>query len=249
MKIIKVKDYQAMSEAAASTIIKKVQNRPDIRLGLATGGTPKGMYEVLVRDHLQNGTSYERASSFNLDEYIGLDPGHPNSYHYYMNKLLFHHIDLKKERIYIPNGMAADREFECTRYDRLIDSSGGIDLQILGIGENGHIGFNEPGTSFTTGTHVVTLTDSTREVNARYFDSLEEVPSQAMTMGISTIMKSKEILLLISGKKKSGALKRLLEGDVTAEFPASILNQHSHVTVIADEMALSASDIGDAKHD
>ena len=249
MKIMKVKDYQAMSKAAATIIIEKVQKQPDIRLGLATGGTPKGLYEVLVQDHLQNGTSYERARSFNLDEYVGLHAEHPNSYHYYMNKFLFHHINLGKDQIHIPNGTAADIELECTRYDSLIDSCGGIDLQILGIGENGHIGFNEPGTSFTSGTHVVTLTNSTRKANARYFNSLDEVPAQAITMGISTIMKSKEILLLVSGEKKAQALKRLLEGDITGDFPASILNQHVHVTVIADEMALSASNMGEAKHD
>ncbi|MDM5356714.1 glucosamine-6-phosphate deaminase [Peribacillus sp. ACCC06369] len=239
MNIIKVQDYEEMSRTAAEIVIGKVKGNPDIKLGLATGGTPKGMYDNMIEDHVSNNTSYENVTSFNLDEYIGLSPNDPNSYHYYMDDSLFTHININKERTHLPNGTADDTSEECKRYDEMIDSVGGIDLQILGIGQNGHIGFNEPGTFFTSGTHVVTLEDSTRQANARYFDSLDEVPTHAVTMGISTIMKSKEILLLISGEEKAETLKKLIHGDISEEFPASILKKHNSVTIIADQKALS----------
>jgi glucosamine-6-phosphate deaminase len=239
MNIIKVQDYAEMSRTAAEIVIGKVKGNPDIKLGLATGGTPKGMYDNLIEDYVRNNTSYENVTSFNLDEYIGLNPNDPNSYHYYMDDSLFTHININEERTHLPNGTADDTTGECKRYDEMIDSAGGIDLQILGIGQNGHIGFNEPGTSFTPGTHVVTLEDSTRQANARYFDSIDEVPTHAVTMGISTIMKSKEILLLISGEEKAETLKRLIHDDVSEEFPASILKKHNNVTIIADQKALS----------
>ncbi|MGG4201935.1 glucosamine-6-phosphate deaminase [Peribacillus frigoritolerans] len=239
MNIIQVQDYTEMSRKAAEIVIGKVKGNPNIKLGLATGGTPKGMYNNLIEDHLRNHTSYEHVTSFNLDEYIGLKPNDPNSYHFYMDDSLFTHININKEHTHLPNGTADDTNGECQRYDEMIDSVGGIDLQILGIGQNGHIGFNEPGTSFTSGTHVVTLEDSTRQANARYFDSIDEVPTHAVTMGISTIMKSKEILLLISGEEKAETLKKLIHGDISEEFPASILKKHNSVTIIADQKALS----------
>ncbi|MCK1995111.1 glucosamine-6-phosphate deaminase [Peribacillus muralis] len=239
MNIIKVQDYAEMSRTAGEIVIGKVKQNPQIILGLATGGTPKGMYDSMIEDHVRNHTSYEQATSFNLDEYIGLKPNDPNSYHFYMNDSLFNHIDINKGQTFVPNGTPENTDEECKRYDERIDSLGGIDLQILGIGQNGHIGFNEPGTSFTSGTHVVTLEDSTRQANARYFDSIDEVPTHAMTMGISTIMKSKEILLLISGEEKAETLKRLIDGEITEEFPASILKKHNNVTIIADQKALS----------
>ncbi|AOH52957.1 glucosamine-6-phosphate deaminase [Peribacillus muralis] len=239
MNIISVNDYTEMSRTAAEIVIGKVKGNPEIILGLATGGTPKGMYDSLIEDHARNHTSYEQVTSFNLDEYIGLKPNDPNSYHFYMNDSLFNHIDINKERTFVPNGTPENTDEECKRYDERIDSLGGIDLQILGIGQNGHIGFNEPGTSFTSGTHVVTLEDSTRQANARYFDSIDDVPTHAMTMGISTIMKSKQILLLISGEEKAETLKRLIDGEITEEFPASILKKHNNVTIIADQKALS----------
>lgn len=239
MNIIKVKDYEEMSVEAAKFLINKVKQSPDLRLGLATGGTPEGMYRYLIKDHKENHTTYSRAITFNLDEYIGLPPHHPNSYRYYMNSRLFDHIDIEESRVHIPRGDLENPEAECTIYEELIQKNNGIDLQVLGIGANGHIGFNEPGSSMQSRTHIVELTPSTRSANARYFDSLEEVPTHAITMGIATIMESKEILLLASGAHKSGAIKRLLEGGVSEEFPASILNEHSQVTIIADEAALS----------
>lgn len=238
MKLIEVKDYQEMSKVAADCLLSKVKTNHKLTIGLATGGTPKGFYESLISDHEYNGTSYQYVSSFNLDEYIGLSGTHPNSYSHYMNENLFKHIDIDSDNIHIPSGKADDLEQECKAYDERIRSLGGIDLQVLGIGSNGHIGFNEPGTSFDSNTHLVELTQSTREANARYFDSIDEVPTYAITMGISSIMKSKEILLLVSGKEKQDALKKLVEGVITEDFPASILNRHDNVKVIADEEAL-----------
>ena len=238
MKIIEVKNYQEMSQTAAKYIINKVRNSRILTLGLATGSTPTGVYQQLVQDHQQNHTSYAHITSFNLDEYIGLQKDDPNSYYHYMNENLLKHIDIIPEHAHIPSCMCMDLRAECDEYEKKIEQHGGIDLQLLGIGSNGHIGFNEPGTSFQAKTHVVDLTPSTREANARYFNTLEEVPTQAITMGIQTIFKSKEILLLISGKAKQDAMAELLNGDVTESFPASILKQHPNATIIADEEAL-----------
>ena len=239
MKIVQVKDYKEMSQKAAEVIIQKVKQENRINLGLATGGTPKGLYEAMIEDHRKNGTSYQHVTTFNLDEYIGLKEQDPNSYHYYMADSLFNHIDIPKFQTYLPNGLADDYNHECEHYDRLIKALGGIDLQVLGIGQNGHIGFNEPGTLFQSSTHIVTLEESTREANARYFNTLDDVPTHAITMGISSIMNSKEILLLISGEEKADAMQKLLHGEISEDFPASVLKRHSHVTIIADQKALS----------
>jgi len=241
MKIVEVKDYKQMSQMAAEYIIRKVNENLSINLGLATGGTPIGMYKNLIQDHQVNGTSYQKVTTFNLDEYIGLSGTNKNSYRYYMNENLFDHIDVHKEKTFIPHGDVQDFEAECRRYDELIETNGGIDLQILGIGNNGHIGFNEPGTSFDSKTHLVDLKSSTIEANARFFNRIEEVPTQAITMGISSIMRSKEIILLISGETKKEALHQLLCGEVTESFPASVLRNHPCVTIIADEAAVSSA--------
>lgn len=238
MKIIEVKNYQEMSLAAAQYIINMLKNTPKLTLGLATGGTPQGVYQHLIEDYKKNGTSYAQVTSFNLDEYIGLSKDDPNSYYTYMYENLFKHINISLQQTNIPSGMNANLQSECEEYENKIQQYGGIDLQLLGIGSNGHIGFNEPGTSFQSKTHVVNLTQSTREANARYFTSIEEVPTQAITMGIQSIFKSKEILLLASGKAKQDAMVKLLNGDVTESFPASILKQHPNATIIADEEAL-----------
>ena len=239
MQIIKVKNYQEMSNKAAEYIIQKVVQFPNCNLGLATGGTPIGTYQNLIEDHQKNGTSYRDVTTFNLDEYIGLAASNKNSYHYFMNDQLFKHIDINPERTFIPRGDAADIQKECLRYEECIERHGGIDLQLLGIGSNGHIGFNEPGASFESNTHVVNLTQSTINANSRFFANKDEVPTKAITMGIATIMKSKEILLLASGSKKSEALFNLLNLEVNEGFPASILQKHPSVTIIADEEALS----------
>lgn len=243
MNIISVKDYKEMSQMAATIIINKVKANPSINLGLATGGTPKGLYEELIQDHQTNGTSYAQVHTFNLDEYVGLAADNPNSYRYYMVETLLGHLDVDLTQTFIPNGTAENAQAECELYETLIEQHGGIDLQILGIGHNGHIGFNEPGTPFSSKTHVVTLASSTREANARYFSSIDEVPTHAMTMGISSIMNSNEILLLVSGEDKADAIYHLLEGKITEEFPASILKNHQNVTIIADEKALSRTNL------
>jgi glucosamine-6-phosphate deaminase len=244
MKIIEVKDYQHMSRKAADYIIEKIIRNPSIKLGLATGGTPTGTYKNLVEDHRKNGTSYQRVTTFNLDEYTGLSGENKNSYRYYMDSHFFNHIDIKKAKTFIPQGDVRDLQEECLRYEDLIAKNGGIDLQILGIGSNGHIGFNEPGTSFQSRTHIVNLASSTISANARYFNRIEDVPTKAITMGISTIMKSKEILLLISGENKREAMIKLMNANISESFPASVLKTHPHVTIIADEAAVAGLKIG-----
>ncbi|WP_223593095.1 glucosamine-6-phosphate deaminase [Neobacillus bataviensis] len=239
MKVIEVKDYAEMSQKAAEYIIQKVCQNPQIKLGLATGGTPIGTYKNLIEDHKKNGTSYQNVTTFNLDEYIGLPGENKNSYRYYMNEQLFNHIDINLNKTNIPKGDIKDMEAECLRYEDLISKHGGIDLQILGIGSNGHIGFNEPGTSFNSITHIVKLAQSTINANARFFNRVEEVPTRAITMGISSILKSKEILLLVSGENKKEALFKLLNGDINESFPASVLKNHPCVTIIADKAAVA----------
>lgn len=240
MNLIEVKDYEEMSAKAAEYLVNKVRTSPKITLGLATGGTPEGTYRNIIEDHRHNHTSYHHVTTFNLDEYVGLSGDHPNSYRYFMNKNLFDHIDIQKSNTYVPRGDAHDIQKECLDYEKLLENKGGIDLQLLGIGSNGHIGFNEPGTPFDSKTHLVELAPSTREANARYFSSPEQVPTQAISMGISTIMKAKEILLLVSGENKSKALAQLLHDEITENNPASVLKNHPNVTIIADHKALAA---------
>ncbi|PKC50441.1 glucosamine-6-phosphate isomerase, partial [Rhizophagus irregularis] len=190
-------------------------------LGLATGSTPEGLYRCMVQAYKGGKYSFQHVITFNLDEYLNLDQHHPNSYHFYMRKKFFDHVDISKKNIHIPNGMAEDIVKECRRYDEKIKSVGNIDIQVLGLGINGHIGFNEPGTSFTSTTHVVHLDEITRKANSKYFHNIQDVPYKAITMGIGNIMESKEILLLVSGKKKALALVKLINGEVCEQFPAS----------------------------
>jgi glucosamine-6-phosphate deaminase len=238
MEIIRVRDYKELSKKAAEIIIQKVKQSNTLTIGLATGSTPEGLYRELINEHRLNKTSYQHITTFNLDEYVGIKPEDPNSYHYYMNQHLFSGIDISQHNTHIPSGIAKNLVEECVKYDQLVESSGGIDLQILGIGQNGHIGFNEPGTSFESKTHVVQLKESTREANARFFPTFEAVPTHAITKGISTILKSKQILLLVSGEKKAEALQQLLYGEISEQFPASVLKLHPNVTIIADVHAL-----------
>lgn len=240
MKVVKVKDYDEMSEKACSFILDKIQRLENPVLGLATGSTPEGLYKQLIEKYQQKEVSFEKVSTFNLDEYVGMAKEDFQSYHYYMNHKLFKHIDISMDHVNLPNGIAENLDKECRDYESRILQAGQVDIQVLGIGVNGHIGFNEPGTPFTSRTHIVDLDDSTRKANARYFDSIDDVPKQAITMGIETIMESKEILLLVSGSKKGEALASLLndEDEVSQDFPASILKHHQRVTVIADQAAL-----------
>lgn len=240
VKLVIVKDYNDMSKQAAKLIAEEVTRNPQTVLGLATGGTPVGMYRELVSLHKQDGVDFSQAQSFNLDEYVGLPSHHPQSYRTYMNENLFSHINLPAEKTHVPQGDAEDLEAECKRYEQAIAEAGGIDIQVLGIGNNGHIGFNEPGSTKDTTTRVVALTQSTIEANARYFDSIQEVPTQAVSMGIQTILGAKKIILLASGEAKAQAVSQMLEGELTADVPASLLQQHPDVTVIVDEEAASA---------
>ncbi|MFB9986712.1 glucosamine-6-phosphate deaminase [Bacillus benzoevorans] len=237
MKVMKVKNYEELSKTAAEIMINKINLSSSLTLGLATGSTPEGLYRYLVQDHKSRHTSYEHVTTFNLDEYAGLNRDNENSYYYYMNHHLFNHINISPENVHLPNGNTVNLEEECSRYESFIEQNGGIDLQVLGIGSNGHIGFNEPGTPFQAKTHIVELDDTTRKANSRFFHTINEVPTHAVTMGIATIMKSREILLLISGKSKAEAFKRLIEGGISEQFPASILKQHPQVTIIVDRDA------------
>lgn len=243
MKIIKVDTYEEMSFTAAQLIIQKIQEKPNAVIGLATGSTPLGLYKELIQDHHNNGTSYKQIRTVNLDEYLGLPTDDQNSYHTFMKENLFQHIDIPEEQTHIPNGQTEHPEAEGQRYEDLIQGLGGVDLQILGIGHNGHIGFNEPGTSFDSRTKIVELANSTRKANARFFESMQDVPSHAITMGIASIMDSKEIILLASGTSKAEALQQLIMGEVTEDSPASSLKLHDNVIVIADKEALSLVDI------
>lgn len=239
MNIIEVKDYQEMSKKAAEIIISQVETKPDSVLGLATGGTPLGTYNYLVELYHKKPISYQKIKTVNLDEYVGLEKNHPQSYTYYMNKYVFSPLQIPKEHSFLPFAAAITSEESGKEYEQLIEGLGGVDLQILGIGENGHIGFNEPGTSFDSITSVVKLMDSTRKANARFFSKKEEVPTHAISMGISTIMKSKRILLLVSGASKAKILSRLFESEITEELPASVLKKHANVTLIADQEAMA----------
>lgn len=238
MKIIKVKDYEALSQKAFELTQSEIEEIEKPVVGLATGSTPEGLYQKMIEHHA-TGYSYEQLISFNLDEYIGLAETDSNSYHYYMNEKLFDHIDIKPENAHVPSGITRDYEKECADYENAIKNSGGIDIQLLGLGVNGHIGFNEPGTPFDSTTHVVELEESTRDANAHYFASKGEVPKEAISMGIATIMRSKKIILLVSGVKKSPALNKLLTKEISEAFPVSALHDHPNVTVIADEAAFT----------
>lgn len=238
MKLFVEKDYEKLSKVAANIVKEEMSKKPNMVLGLATGSTPEGMYRELIRMHKEDGLDFSNVITFNLDEYVGIDVEHPNSYHYFMKNILFNHINIDLKNTYIPDGKANDLEKYCEEYDELIQEKGGIDLQILGIGENGHIAFNEPDDTLNVGTSVVDLTQSTIEVNSRFFDSIDEVPKTAITMGIGTIMKAKKIILLANGKKKAKVIKELLREDkITTQLPASMLLLHPDVTVIIDEEA------------
>ena len=226
-----------LNEAAAGIITSLVQTKPHAALGLATGSTPIGIYAELARLFRKGRVSYRHAHLFNLDEYVGLSPHHPQSYAYYMQTHLFQHIDAVPEHIHIPRGMATDLVEECTRYDELLAKMGQLDLQLLGLGHNGHIGFNEPDHALISGTHVVHLSELTRAANARFFDDPQHVPQQAITMGVGTILKAKTILFVIKGADKADILHQALTGDITTACPASLLHMHPHLVVLADREA------------
>ena len=234
MEIITCKNNEELSAKAAEKIIGKITNVTDPKLGLATGSTPIKTYEFLIQANKEGKVSFQNVTTFNLDEYVGLAADDPNSYRYFMNEELFDHIDIDKANTYIPNGSADSSEEESENFEQLIMEQGPIDLQILGLGLNGHIGFNEPGTPFNKRTHVVKLDELTRQSNARFFDDMSQVPTHAISMGIGTIMEAKEILLLVQGNQKAEILKQVVHGEVSEDVPASILQTHPNVTVITD---------------
>ena len=239
MRIIQTENYEAMSTRTAAIIAAQVVSRPDCVLGLATGSTPIGAYRQLVQWSRTGALSFAQVRSVNLDEYYGLAPDHDQSYRYFMQTNLFDHVDILSGNTNVPNGLSADPEVECVRYDALIDALGGTDLQLLGLGHNGHIGFNEPGPSFVLPTHLVDLTESTINANSRLFASKDEVPRQALTMGIRGIMRAKRVLVAVSGADKADAVARSFAGPVTPEVPASILQLHPDVVLVGDRAALS----------
>ena len=239
MKIYVTEDYQTMSRKAANILSAQVILNPTSVLGLATGSTPVGMYKQLIAWYKKDDLDFSQVKTVNLDEYVGLAPDHDQSYRYFMQSNFFDHINISPENTNLPNGQAADLAAECQRYNGVIRSLGGIDVQLLGMGHNGHIGFNEPGDAFELETHVVDLTQRTIEANARFFASPDEVPRQALTMGIKTIMQARQILVVVSGEDKADAVKAALTGPVTPKVPASILQMHPNVVLVADRAAMS----------
>ncbi len=239
MKVIIVKNYDEASVEASKIMLAAIKSNPNIHLGLATGSTPVGLYKIMVQDHKDNGTSYSGIKSFNLDEYYGLESTHDQSYYYFMMEHLFNHVDVDVANVHIPPSLG-DVEAGCNRYNEMLATEG-VDLQLLGIGSNGHIGFNEPGTSFDAVTRVIDLEPSTVADNARLFFNGDEaaVPKQAVTQGIKNIMDAREVLLIACGENKADAVKGMIEGEITNDLPASILQKHDNVTVIIDEAAAS----------
>ncbi|HHT72348.1 MAG TPA: glucosamine-6-phosphate deaminase [Firmicutes bacterium] len=236
MEIIITKNYEEVSKKAADIYKEHMEKQPQTVLGFATGSTPLGMYEWLIKYH-EAGLDFSKVTTFNLDEYIGLAGDHPASYRYFMEEHLFGKVNVPKGSIHVPNGMAENPDEECQAYEERIRKAGGIDLQVLGIGINGHIGFNEPGTPFNTLTHVAELTESTREANARFFSSMDEVPTHAISMGIKSIMHARRIILLANGEHKAEAVAAAVKGPITPELPASVLQLHPNVQFIIDEAA------------
>ena len=239
MRIYEANDYQDMSRKAANILAAQIILKPDCVLGLATGSSPIGTYDQLVEGYNRGDLNFAEVKTVNLDEYIGLDHENDQSYYYFMHSHLFDRVNIDPANTNVPDGMAEDIDAECERYEKLIRSLGGVDIQLLGIGRNGHIGFNEPSDIFDKMTHCVDLTESTIEANKRFFASADDVPKQAVSMGIGTIMKAKKILLIASGEDKADAVAQAFFGPVTPEMPASILQFHSDVVVIADSAALS----------
>lgn len=239
MKIIKAKDYSDMSRKAANIISAQIIMKPSCVLGLATGSTPIGTYAQLVEWYKKGDLDFSEVTTVNLDEYKGLDRNNDQSYYYFMNDNLFSKVNIDLARTFLPDGTEPDSDKACADYNKIIADVGGVDLQLLGLGHNGHIGFNEPGMAFEAETHCVNLTESTMKANQRFFASMEDVPKQAYTMGIKTIMQAKKILVVVSGEDKAAIVKEAFFGPITPAVQASVLQLHNDVTIVADEAALS----------
>ncbi len=244
MRVIVCENYKEVSKRAAEIVADQLNSKPYSVLGLATGSTPIGMYENLVSMNKSGKIDFSSVKSFNLDEYYPIKRDNDQSYHYFMNEHLFSKVNIKPENTHVPNGETDDPQKECDLYEELIERSGGIDLQVLGIGQNGHIGFNEPGTNLCAKTHLTDLTDSTIEANSRFFEKKEDVPTQAITMGISSILKAKKIILLASGSNKKQVVEELMSDSITTNNPATLLKVHPDVILICDKSACSYYDLG-----
>lgn len=238
MKVIVVENYQQIAQLGAQIIAGVIKNNPNTVLGLATGTSPIGIYQNLVEMCQKGEISFANVKTVNLDEYVGLDGTHPQSYRYFMNDNLFNHVDIDKANTFVPNGVAENLQEECTRYTTLVNNLV-QDIQLLGIGSNGHIAFNEPGTPFESTTHVVNLTENTIKDNSRLFEDISQVPTKALTMGIANIMNAKRILIVANGKNKAQAVYDMVKGQVNTTCPASVLQNHPDVTVIVDKDAAS----------
>jgi glucosamine-6-phosphate deaminase len=232
-------DHESISDRAAEVVTEQLRRKPDSVLGFATGSTPLGLYKRLIRNHEERGLDFSKMTTFNLDEYVGLPPTHPQSYHHFMWENLFNHINVNESRVYIPHGMSDDVDSFCAWYEKQIEDAGGIDLQILGIGANGHLAFNEPGSSLGSRTRIKTLTEKTVRDNARFFEEGEAVPHQAITMGVGTIMDAETVLLLASGERKAQAIRDALEGPVTGMCPATVVQMHRFAHILLDGEAAS----------
>ena len=239
MKICRAKDYNDMSRKAANLISAQIIMKPNCVLGLATGSTPVGTYRQLVEWYEKGDLDFSEVMTVNLDEYKGLTRETPQSYYYFMNENLFGKVNINKTRTFLPDGTEPDSKTACENYNEILRAVGDVDLQLLGLGHNGHIGFNEPGEAFSTETHCIDLSEQTIKANARFFETLEEVPRQAYTMGVKTIMSARRILIIVSGEDKAEIVKRAFFGPITPQVPASILQLHRNVTLVADEAALS----------
>jgi glucosamine-6-phosphate deaminase len=246
MEVIILPTASEASEVAARLVARQLREKPNSVLGLATGSTPSRLYQLLARMHREDGLDFSKATTFNLDEYVNLDPNHPASYHQFMEENFFSHVNVRRESVHIPDGMIADVPAHCSDYERAIRKAGGIDLQILGLGSDGHLGFNEPGSSLASRTRIKTLTERTRSDNARFFTDAQEVPHHVITMGLGTIMESRMCLLLAFGKAKAEAVAASVEGPVTASVPGSLLQFHPQAKVLLD--AESASSLTRAEY-
>ena len=242
MRVIVEKSADQVSRRAAAFIAEQMRRKPQSVLGLATGGTPLGTYRELIRQHQEEGLDFSEVITFNLDEYVGLSPSHPQSYRFFMEENLFQHVNVIHARTHVPDGRALNFELACAQYEQMIRDAGGIDIQLLGIGSDGHIAFNEPGSSLGSRTRLKSLTSETIQDNARFFENQEEVPRLAVTMGVGTILESRRCLLLATGQHKADAIRATVEGPVTAQVTASALQLHREVIVVIDEEAASRLD-------
>ncbi len=239
LKVYCAKDYEGASRIAANILAAQIIMKPDSVLGLATGSTPIGTYDQLIKGYQNGDLDFSQIHTINLDEYRGLKPDNDQSYRYFMNTHLFHHVNIDLKNTYVPDGTEPDADKACADYDEIIRAHGEMDLQILGLGHNGHIGFNEPADCFAKGTNCVKLSQSTIDANARFFENIDEVPKEAYTMGIGSIMRAKKIMVIVSGEGKKDIVKRAFFGEITPQVPASVLQLHKDVILVGDEAALS----------